>query len=323
MDWRIPFFEEAEDGGGRVEPVDFAVLPEDDAGEVAAVGIAKAAGDVVVVGEEDGGVGGVGGVLEEEAVDGLEEDLGLVASQGELAAEVGLEVGHEKSCRDAFAGDVADDESESLAVEGQEVVVVAAHVARLKADAGVVEGFKWGKSLREEAGLDLAGDLELLCGAAVGLDFCGGDLALLLDLAGELVSADQLEAVAVHVLETSKGDSEDGLLRRLVKAHAVLLLELVGGVDVLREEADLRVATDETVFVGAGFRSDKREDGLTIGRGDGDPTAIVGEADIGENAETKLLDVEIEAAVVIADVDGGLEDAQVGVFRALRTVRAC
>src|ERR1700737_4133043 len=124
---------------------------------MAAVGVAEAAGGVVVVGEEDGGVGGVGGVLKEEAGDGLEEELRLGAGGGELAAEVGLEIGHEKSGGDAFAGDVADDESEALVAEGEEVVVVAADVAGLDADAGVVEGFERRQGLGEEAGLNPAG----------------------------------------------------------------------------------------------------------------------------------------------------------------------
>src|SRR6202035_3592585 len=122
-------------------------------------------------------------------------------------------------------------------------------VASVYADAGVVEGFERRQGLREEAGLDLAGDLELLCGAALGLDLRGGNLAFVLDLAGELVGANQFETVAIEILKAGEGDSEDGLLRRLVKAHAEPLPELVGGVDVLGEEADLRFAADEPVFV--------------------------------------------------------------------------
>jgi hypothetical protein len=124
-----------------VKAFDFAVVPEDDGSEVAAVGVAEAACGVVVVGEEDGGVGRVGGVLEEESVDGLEEELRFVAGEGELAAKVGLEIGHEKSGGDAFARDVSDDEAEPLVTEGEEVVVVAANVAGLDTDAGIVEGF--------------------------------------------------------------------------------------------------------------------------------------------------------------------------------------
>jgi hypothetical protein len=40
LDWRIPFFEETENGGGGVEPSDLAVMPDDDAGQMAAVGVA-------------------------------------------------------------------------------------------------------------------------------------------------------------------------------------------------------------------------------------------------------------------------------------------
>ena len=142
LDRRVPFFEQTEHCGSRVEALDLAVAAEEDGTEVAAVGVAESAGGVVVVGEEDGGVGGVGGVLEEEAVDGLQEELRLVARECELTAEVGLKIRHQKSGGDAFAGDVADDKAESLMAEGEEVVVVAADVAGLDADAGVVKGFE-------------------------------------------------------------------------------------------------------------------------------------------------------------------------------------
>src|SRR5271170_3626551 len=145
-------------------------MPENDGGQVTAVDVTETAGGVIVVGEEDRGIGRVRGVLEEEAVDGLEEELWFVASEGELAAEVGLEVGHEQSGGDAFAGYVADDETKPLVAEGEEVVVVAADVACLDAGACVVEGLEWRESLREEAGLHLAGDLQLLKCAAIGLD---------------------------------------------------------------------------------------------------------------------------------------------------------
>ena len=305
-----------------MEPVNFAVFPEDDAGEVTAVDVAESAGGVVVVGEEDGGVGGVGGVLEEEAVDGLEEELGPVAGKGELAAKVGLEIGHEQGGGDAFAGDVADDEAEPMAVEGEEVVVVAADVTGLDAGSGVVEGFEGRQGLREEAGLDLAGDLKLLGGAAIGLDFFGRTATLLLDLAGKVVGADQFKTVAVDVLETGERDPEDGLLGRLVKAHTESQPELIGGVDVLGEEADLGVAADEAVLIGAGSGCDECEDGLAVGRRDRDPSAVVGGVDVGEDTEAKLVDVEVDAAVDVADVDGGFEDAEVRTLGALRAIGA-
>ena len=312
----VPVFEEAEDGGGGLEMLDVAVVAEEDAGEMAAVGVTEAAGVVVVVGEEDGGVSAVDGVLVEEAIDGPEEELGFVAREGELAAEVGLEIGHEERGGDAFAGDVADDEAETLVSEGEEVVVVSADVAGLNADSGIVECVECGEGLREEAGLDLLCDLELLGGAALGLEFLGGDEALLLDLAGELVVADQFEDVAVDVLETGVGCAEERLLGRLMEADALSLPEFVGGIDVFRDEAYLCVATDEAVLFRAGFGCDEREDGLTVGRGDRDPAAVIGEGDVGEDAEAELPYVELEAAVLISNVDGGLEHSEVGAVSA-------
>jgi hypothetical protein len=84
----------------------------------------------------------------------------------------------------------------------------------------------------------------------------------------------------------------------------------------------LCLATDEAEFFGAGFGSDECEDGLTVGRGNGDPTAVVGEIDIGEDAEAKPVDVEVKGSLVIADVDGGFEDAEVRALRALGAVWA-
>ncbi|WP_433985196.1 hypothetical protein RBB78_18930 [Tunturiibacter empetritectus] len=101
----------------------------------------------------------------------------------------------------------------------------------------------------EEAGLDPAGDLELLRGAAVGLDLLGGVEALALDLAADLVGAEEFEGVAVDVVEAGYGGTEDGLLRRVMEADAAVAPELVGGVDVLGDESDLGVAADEFVVL--------------------------------------------------------------------------
>ena len=145
---------------------------------MAAVGVAEAAGAVVVLGEEEGGVGAGGGVLKEHAVDRGEKTLGRFKSDADLTAKIGLQIGHEERGGDAFSGDVADDEREAVAAEIEEVVVVSADVAGLDADAGVVEGLEHGQGLGEELGLDLLGDLELLGGAAFGLELIGDGSAL-------------------------------------------------------------------------------------------------------------------------------------------------
>ena len=102
----------------------------------------------------------------------------------------------------------------------------------------------------------------------------------------------------------------------------MFLPELIGGVDVLGEEADLGVAADEAVFVCASSGSDEGENGLTIGRCNRDPAAVIGGADVGEDTEAKLADVEVDAAVDVADVDGGFEDAEVRTLGAFRAIGA-
>src|SRR5260370_21532390 len=104
---------------------------------MAAVGIAQAAGGVVVFGEEEGGECAVGSVVAKELVDGTKEALGLVEGDGTLAAQIGLKIGHQESGGDAFPGDVADYETDSLAAEIQEVVIIATEFARLDATAHI------------------------------------------------------------------------------------------------------------------------------------------------------------------------------------------
>ncbi len=78
---------------------------------MAAVDVANAPGKFVVFGEEKGGERAAGRVFAEELIDGTEKVLRVVPRNGALAAEIGLQVGHEQSRGDAFAGDVADDEA--------------------------------------------------------------------------------------------------------------------------------------------------------------------------------------------------------------------
>src|SRR5438034_3448621 len=45
------------------------------------------------------------------------EALWLIQSDGALAAEIGLQIGHQESSGDSFSGDVADDEAEARSEE--------------------------------------------------------------------------------------------------------------------------------------------------------------------------------------------------------------
>ena len=110
-DFAIPVVEGAEDGGGGAETFDGGIAAEDQAGEMAAIDVADAAGKFVVLGEEERGERAAGRVFAEELIDGAEKVLRVVTRDGALAAKIGLQIGHEQGRGDPFAGDVADDEA--------------------------------------------------------------------------------------------------------------------------------------------------------------------------------------------------------------------
>src|SRR4029077_8632738 len=89
-EFAVPFFENTEDGSGRVETVDRIVAAEDERRQSAAVDVAEAAGRDVVIREEESGEGAVGCVLRKELIDGAKETLGLVERDSALAAQIGL-----------------------------------------------------------------------------------------------------------------------------------------------------------------------------------------------------------------------------------------
>jgi hypothetical protein len=168
---------------------------------VAAIGVAQAPGEVVVFGEEEGGESAVRGIVAKELVHGAHEALQLIQSDGALAAHIGLQIGHEEGGSDAFSRDVADDETEALLAEIEEVVIVAADFAGLDADAGVFESFERGKRLWEETRLDLFGNFELLSAAVFGRELLSQHAALCFDFPAYLVDTDKPEGVSVKILE--------------------------------------------------------------------------------------------------------------------------
>jgi hypothetical protein len=173
---------------------------------MAAIDVAEAAGGDVVVGEEEGGERAVGSVLREELVDDAKNIFQAIVRDGALAAEIGLKIGHEESCGDAFTGNVGDDEAETVRAEVEEVVVVAADGARGETSAAIVEGLDGGTELGEKAALDFVGDFELLGGAAFRFEFCGVGAALGFEGVRDFVKADEGEGVAIGVAEAG-GDA--------------------------------------------------------------------------------------------------------------------
>ena len=126
------------------------------AAQVPAVRVAQPLRAVVVLGEEERRVGALDRVLVEELVHRPAGTLRLLQRGRALAAQVGLEVRHQEGGRDSLPRDVADHEPEAFLAEVQEIVVVAADLASLDAQPGVLERARGRQRLREEPGLHLA-----------------------------------------------------------------------------------------------------------------------------------------------------------------------
>ena len=73
---------------------------------MSAIHIAQTTAGIVVIGKEQRGVTAVTAVLIEQLIHGLEQSRQVVQGYGVLAAQVGLEIGHQKSAGYPLARDV-------------------------------------------------------------------------------------------------------------------------------------------------------------------------------------------------------------------------
>ena len=110
----IPILEDAQDCGSSGEAFEGIIGAKKKGREMAAVYVAETPRGSVVLGEEESGEGGVGGIVAEELVHRSQKAMRLVEGDGALATQIGLEIGHEKSGGNAFAGNVGNHEAEAF-----------------------------------------------------------------------------------------------------------------------------------------------------------------------------------------------------------------
>jgi hypothetical protein len=156
-----------------MEALDGAIGTEKEWGVVTAIGVFELAGDVVIDGEEESGVGVVGGAVEEQLVDGVEKAREIVKRDGVAAAEISLEIGHQQSAGNSLPGNVGKNQGKARGTEIEEVVVVAADLARLHAGSGVFERGERRTDLREKTELDVAGNVHFVSSTAFGFHAVG------------------------------------------------------------------------------------------------------------------------------------------------------
>src|SRR5258708_10477468 len=228
----IPILENPKHGGSGVEALNGVISVEQQGGEMAAIRVGEADDGIVIFGEEKGGERAVGSIVAKELVHGTEEPLRLIESDGALAAQISLQIGHQESGGDSFSGDVTDHEAEALLTEIEEVIIIAADFASLDAKAGIFKSFQGRLRLGEEPGLNLLSDFEFLGDTAIGFQPVSKGAALCFDGLGHFIEAHQRKGIAVKIPETSKDAAPNrsvlcagrGRVRGLGCAHVHLIL---------------------------------------------------------------------------------------------------
>src|SRR5437879_13911877 len=102
-EFAIPILEDSQYGGRGIEPLHGVIAVEEKSGEMAAIGVAQAAGGVVIFGEEESGESAVRRVVAEKLVHRTQEALRLIESESALAAQIGLQIGHQESGGNSFS----------------------------------------------------------------------------------------------------------------------------------------------------------------------------------------------------------------------------
>src|SRR5947209_15798835 len=200
----VPISEHPQDCGRRLEPFERVVAPQEKRWKVTAIRKSQAASLVVVFGKEQRRVGRVRRILMENVVHGSQQMLRAVQGPRALDPQIRLKIRHQERRGNALAGDVADHQPETLSAQVQEIVVIAPTLAGLDACTRIFERSNQGWMLREEPGLNLFSDFELLRGAAFRFQLLGNGAPLRLDLAGHFVEPGQRERVSIRVFEVSE-----------------------------------------------------------------------------------------------------------------------
>src|SRR5271154_2645368 len=181
-------------------------------------------------------------------------------------------------------------------------------MAGLDANTRIVETRQIRQRLREESGLHLLCNFQLLGGAPFNFQLLGNCAALPFDLAAHLVGGDQFKGVSINIGEGGKGPAPKLLLRRLGKMHSAAAPQLISCIDVLSDKANVRWPPDKLVVLRTALGRKQGKNCAAIRGRDRDPAAKL-KAAVGQHAESKLVHVKLQAPVVIANVDVRFEDA--------------
>jgi hypothetical protein len=194
-------------------------------------------------------------------------------------------------------------------------------VSSLKTNACVLERATGRQCLWEKPGLYQPCNFQFLGGAAFRFQLLSDSAALRLQRPADVVESHQRKRVAVDVLETREHAAPNRRLlggrgvrmrldppqaRRIAKMNPALVPFAVLGDDIFGEKNDRRGPADEFVVLRIGSGRDQPEHRSSVGRGNRHQAVTGLKTSIESQMESKLIQVEIQAAILIANknVDG-------------------
>jgi len=173
-----------------------------------------------------------------------------------------------------------------------------------------VQGANRRHGLREQPGLDLPGDVELVREAPVGLGAFGQPATLGVDFAADDVHADQRKRVSVDVFED--GDRATPWLdaRRITKAYAPLRPVLERARQVVGDERHTGRPPEHGIRLVTALVGQQRDHRVAVWRRDGQPAKLLVQR-VDDQTEPERVQVEDAAPVLVAHEDGHTVHAQV------------
>jgi hypothetical protein len=148
---------------------------------------------IVIFSEEKCGVVAVGSIFIKQLIHRPQELARLLCGDRALAAQVGLQIGHQQSARDSLTCDIANDEAKPVLAQIQKIVIVSPHLPRLKTRARVFQSASCRHSLRKEPRLHLPCDFQFVRGATFRFDLLGDRAALRCNSECQFVEASKAE----------------------------------------------------------------------------------------------------------------------------------
>jgi hypothetical protein len=168
--------------------------------------------------------------------------------------------------------------------------------------------------LRKQARLYLLGDFQFLSRTAFGFKLLGKCAAFDFYTESQLVEAGKAERVTVHVFESREDSTPGRDLRWKKKANSATPPFVELGGDILGEKVNLAVAAYGVIGLGAGCGLGQCNVGVAVWRRDLDPPTAGFNALIYHYPEAKLVDVETQAAILIANKNHDEVQAEIGIL---------